>query len=663
MKWNNTTAALAIAMALAPQGAAATYTSRSIGIGEAAMDAVADPVTGKVFTSNQGRGRCFCGTISLVQPDGSVQTILDNVPAPGTLALSKTLRKLIVPHLGSDVVTVIDIDTLQATRMQSGWGGFAAVVSEEMGRAYVLGRNNNSMTPPWQNPGSLSGTITEVDLRSMSTRIVQVGFEPSRVSIDAAAGRVYIGGYQWLRTGEALPAFVQVFDATRGSLAGAAVQVGRSLQALIAAHDRQEVYLLGHAELVRPQYVNDPRYNSVIGALFVLDANSLSVKRKITLPDTKDVDRLGPGIIGDLYRDPQSGRLFAIDAMNQRLMVIDSDAGLLRVADTEQYPRGIGGDPANATVLVHMPEAGHAGVFSTQGERLDSVPLGRARVPGEVTLGFRFSTNPATQELIATNPHEGTLSVLAMREGHSMTTPLNLTDLWWNSAESGWGLYLEQQATTLFGGLFLEGADGKPAWYVMADGKRRGDGAFSGTLYRTRGPAGQALSSISVAGSLAVMPNADGSATLSYEAGDLKRTTTITRQAFGARRTCGWRVGASDRAPGGENFTSLWFDPAQPGWGLALSHQGEAMFGVLFAYDGENRASWDAMSNGERQSDGSYAGALYRVGSKAVSSVGAMSLSFKSANTATLTYQADAAQVTRSISRQLFAPLVSDCAS
>ncbi len=65
-------------------------------------------------------------------------------------------------------------------------------------------------------------------------------------------------------------------------------------------------------------------------------------------------------------------------------------------------------------------------------------------------------------------------------------------DLWWGApagAESGWGVNITHQGDTLFATWFTYGANGRGQWLVMSNGARTGPGTYSGTLYRTRGPA------------------------------------------------------------------------------------------------------------------------------------------------------------------------------
>jgi hypothetical protein len=65
----------------------------------------------------------------------------------------------------------------------------------------------------------------------------------------------------------------------------------------------------------------------------------------------------------------------------------------------------------------------------------------------------------------------------------------NYQDLWWNPAESGWGVTITHQADTMFAALFTYDRSGNDLWLVMTQGTRQADGTWRGDLYRTRGPA------------------------------------------------------------------------------------------------------------------------------------------------------------------------------
>jgi hypothetical protein len=69
----------------------------------------------------------------------------------------------------------------------------------------------------------------------------------------------------------------------------------------------------------------------------------------------------------------------------------------------------------------------------------------------------------------------------------------NYQDLWWKSpaaSESGWGVNLTHQGNVLFATWFTYDSTGNGLWLVMSAGTRVANTEiFSGTLYRTTGPA------------------------------------------------------------------------------------------------------------------------------------------------------------------------------
>ena len=69
----------------------------------------------------------------------------------------------------------------------------------------------------------------------------------------------------------------------------------------------------------------------------------------------------------------------------------------------------------------------------------------------------------------------------------------DVTDLWWNPAESGWGVNLIQQADKVFATFFVYGSDGRARWYLSSDMQGNGPGGdqpalYRGNLYETDGP-------------------------------------------------------------------------------------------------------------------------------------------------------------------------------
>ncbi len=116
------------------------------------------------------------------------------------------------------------------------------------------------------------------------------------------------------------------------------------------------------------------------------------------------------------------------------------------------------------------------------------------------------------------------------------------------------------------------------------------------------------------------------------------------------------------------NHTALWWNPAESGWGINFDHQGNIIFATLFTYDLSGNPMWLVMSSGNLQADGkTYAGSLYRTTGPAfnavpftpltapnLTTVGTMSVTFPTSNTATLTYSVNGAAVTKSIQKQVY---------
>lgn len=115
----------------------------------------------------------------------------------------------------------------------------------------------------------------------------------------------------------------------------------------------------------------------------------------------------------------------------------------------------------------------------------------------------------------------------------------------------------------------------------------------------------------------------------------------------------------------GSNFTALWWNPAESGWGLIVDHQGTLLFATLFDYAADTHNIWLMASGLAQQPDGSYSGPLYRTRGPAfnqtswssigLSEVGTMTLRFPTANTGAVSYSVDGIAVTKIIQKHFFA--------
>ena len=116
---------------------------------------------------------------------------------------------------------------------------------------------------------------------------------------------------------------------------------------------------------------------------------------------------------------------------------------------------------------------------------------------------------------------------------------VDYTDLWFNPAESGWGLNIVEHASqNIFAVWFTYASDGKPMWYVLPGGGWSSPTTFSGNLYATSGPPASGAtfngSSVKVTpvGSGALSFSDANTGTWSYTINGISGTKNITRQPF-----------------------------------------------------------------------------------------------------------------------------------
>ena len=249
----------------------------------------------------------------------------------------------------------------------------------------------------------------------------------------------------------------------------------------------------------------------------------------------------------------------------------------------------------------------------------------------------------------------------------------NYEGLWWNSpagSESGWGINFEHQGDTIFATWFTYDATGKGWWLVMTAPKT-GPNTYSGTLYRTSGPAFSAVPF----NPAQVTPTAVGNATLTfsdanngtfaYTVNAISQMKSITRQVFGPLPTC--TSGVANLAAT-SNYQGLWWAaPAgsESGWGINFAHEGDTIFATWFTYDVDGTPMWLVVT-AQKTAAGTYTGTLYRTTGPAFNSVpfnpasvtptpvGSATLAFTDGNTGTFSYTVNGVSQAKAITRQVF---------
>jgi hypothetical protein len=158
------------------------------------------------------------------------------------------------------------------------------------------------------------------------------------------------------------------------------------------------------------------------------------------------------------------------------------------------------------------------------------------------------------------------LALAAALPARATSYSVDFTDIWWNAAESGWGLNVIQQQELLFVTLYHYGADNSPRWFVASGlapvtPQPAGLTRFTGTLYQTAGPY-YGLGSFNPAsvtttpvGTMTLSFNSPSTGTLSYTISGTSVTKDITRYGFRTQVVTGLYVGGmyaiATNCPGG----------------------------------------------------------------------------------------------------------------
>ena len=108
------------------------------------------------------------------------------------------------------------------------------------------------------------------------------------------------------------------------------------------------------------------------------------------------------------------------------------------------------------------------------------------------------------------------------------------TDIWWNPAESGWGVNFAQSDKFIFATFFVYGPGNTPTWYTGELALDAG-GSFTGPLYATTGtylgtvPFDPAQSMATQAGTATFKPAAADTGVLTYNVGNVAVAKNIRR--------------------------------------------------------------------------------------------------------------------------------------
>jgi hypothetical protein len=300
----------------------------------------------------------------------------------------------------------------------------------------------------------------------------------------------------------------------------------------------------------------------------------------------------------------------------------------------------------------------------------------RTIIPYRLLLAPLFAAFVATAHAEANLPPGAEVAAAAP----AAQLPGVLTGIWWNPNESGWGIHLTQRDQIVFAAWYTYDGVGQARWLVASNCRMSAPLACptcvtnvqcSGTLYEVNGPRffNQPFDPSQVhptaTGTLSLDFHDADNATMSYQVTDLNRTLPISRQIF---------QGGFTQPP--VNYTDLWWNPSESGWGLGVTQQFGVMFLAWFVYENTSRPTWlVASSCSVNATNDGCSGTLYVTDGppgppvsssfdpKAVrvTPVGSVSLVFTDANNGVLSWQisgssglVEASTGSKSVTRMIF---------
>ena len=240
------------------------------------------------------------------------------------------------------------------------------------------------------------------------------------------------------------------------------------------------------------------------------------------------------------------------------------------------------------------------------------------------------------------------------------TSSTSMTGLWGNQNESGWGTAITHEYEMIFVTIYTYDASGNPVWYVASSCPVAAD-KCAGTLYSVKG--GTSLTEpwngthkvVAEAGTLNLVFTDANTGTMTYTVNGVSGSKEITRQVF-----------ANGATQPSADYSGLWGNASESGWGVALTRQFDMTFVTIYTYDANGNPKWYVASSCPMVADGC-SGPLYSVtgGSplttawngtnKVVAGIGNMNLAFTDPNTGTMTFTINGMSDSKAITRQIFA--------
>jgi len=537
-------------------------------------------------------------------------------------------------------------------------------------------------------PLGLENRVMVVDLETNATvAFVGVGADPAGIAISPFGNRVYVTN--------ANDSTVSVIDATNNTVLRT-LTVGSSPFGIAVNSQGTKVAVANFGGNVSVIDTNSGAVSTVtagaspVGVVFAPGGSRLYVSNlndnSVTVIDANTfvpIDSIAVSSNPYSMAVSRDGSRLYVGHYSKSISVIDT--GTRRVVATmplDSVPEWITLSADGTRLFVAKSASQSMGVVSTSENRvLFDILLKPGSRPSGVSVhpdGSRvYVLADATQEMTALDTtNYSVVSSLHTGGGtgafgnfigparitSGADSPGPLSGIWWNPSESGWGINFTQRHGNIFAAWYTYDSAGNPKWYVASNcAMPAGSNSCSGSLYQVEGPRffgvpfDTSARVVTTVGSISVAFSNNSSGVMSYSVNGQSRSVAIQRQVF-----------ASGTTPPVVDYTDLWWNPNESGWGLAITQEFDNMFLAWYVYDGNGKPTWYVASNcAVNLSQTGCVGNVYRTTGPAFGSTfdpaqvrvfdaGKIFLDFTDANNGELNYSNDTLFVNKKITRQVF---------
>ena len=322
----------------------------------------------------------------------------------------------------------------------------------------------------------------------------------------------------------------------------------------------------------------------------------------------------------------------------------------------------LSGDPNSATSQWFFNLANNAasldvqnGGFTVFGE---VSPASMSVIDAIANLPRINAGSPFDELPLVSTPTNGTIQKANLAIISTATVaPVDYQGLWWNANESGWGMSLTQHGNIIFAALYTYDNAGQPTWYVIPNCPVVSSGC-SGDIYKVTGGTPPTAAWNGTGKNVAKVGNgtlafANTSAGIfNFTIDNVAGSKAITQQVF-----------ATGSVPP-VNYTDLWWNSNESGWGISLTQQFGIIFAAWYTYDATGKPVWYVVPNCLLSGAGC-TGSLYLVTggqpltakwnyTNPATNVGSVSFAFSNTANGTMSYTINGISSSRVITRQAF---------